>query len=82
VLSLEHGRGSFKHSKHILKRYFWITELITAERMIMKWVRGVVLPADMLTKPVTEAVHNCLLPLLVGVYVPSSAALHGSSKKV
>jgi hypothetical protein len=82
ILSLEHGRGSFKRSKHILKRYFWITELINAGRMVMKWLSGEVMPADMLTKPVTEEVHNRLLPLLVGVYILSSVAQHGSSKKV
>jgi hypothetical protein len=66
ILALEHGRGTFKRCKHILKRYFWITELINAGRVVLRWISGLLMPADLLTKPVTEEVHEALLPLLVG----------------
>ena len=66
IKMLEHGRGSFKRCKHILKKYFYITELIETGRVVMKWVSGKLLPADMLTKPVTADVHDTLLPMLTG----------------
>jgi hypothetical protein len=66
ILALEHGRGTFKRCKHILKRYFWVTELINAGRVVLRWISGLLMPADLLTKPVTEEVHDALLPLLVG----------------
>lgn len=66
ILVLEQGRGTFKRCKHILKRFFWVTELIDAGRVQMKWVSGVEMPADLLTKPLTTEVHDYLLPKLVG----------------
>ena len=66
IHALEHGRGTFKRCKHILKRYFWITELINAGRVVLRWISGLLMPADLLTKPVTEEVHDELLQLLIG----------------
>jgi hypothetical protein len=68
ITVLEHGRGTFKRCKHILKRFFWVTELLDAGRVLLKWLRGTDMPADLLTKPVTVEVHDHLLPKLVGVY--------------
>ena len=67
---LEHGRGTFKRCKHVLKRFFWVTELIDAGRVVMKWLRGTDMPADLLTKPVTADVHDHLLYKLVGADHP------------
>jgi hypothetical protein len=63
---LENGRGTFKRCKHVLKRFFWVTELIDAGRVFLKWLCGSDMPADLLTKPVTVEVHDHLLPKLVG----------------
>jgi hypothetical protein len=71
ILALEHGRGTFKRCKHILKRFFWVTELINAGRIVMKWISGLDMPADLLTKPVTDAVFKRLLEILIGVQEPS-----------
>ena len=67
IHALEHGRGTFKRCKHILKRYFWVTELIGAGRIVMRWIAGADMPADLLTKPVTEEVFRHLLECLIGV---------------
>jgi hypothetical protein len=71
ILALEHGRGTFKRCKHILKRFFWVTELINAGRIVMKWISGLDMPADLLTKPVTDTVFKRLLEILIGVQEPS-----------
>ena len=71
---LEQGRGTFKRCKHVLKRFFWVTELIDAGRVQMKWLSGFDMPADLLTKPVTTEVHDRLLPKLVGEPLLPSAA--------
>ena len=64
---LEKGRGSFKKTKHILKRFFYITELIEAGRVVLKWVASSQLVADILTKAVETDVFKTLLPKLIGV---------------
>ena len=66
-IALEKGRGSFKRTKHILKRYFYITELIEAGRVVLKWVASNKLVADLLTKAVETDVFKTLLPKLIGV---------------
>jgi hypothetical protein len=50
---LKNGTGSFKRAKHIKVRWFWLKELIDAGIVVMKWISGLLLVADLLTKPVT-----------------------------
>ena len=66
VISLHRGRGSFQRCKHIEKRFFWMTELLSDGRLSLKWIPGDQMPADLLTKAVTEEVHDYLLPMLTG----------------
>jgi hypothetical protein len=66
LIALEKGRGSFQKSKHILKRYFYITELIEAGRVVLKWVASAKLPADLLTKAVTVEVFRKLIYFILG----------------
>jgi hypothetical protein len=65
-VTLEKGRGTHKRSKHILKRFFYIHELIQAGRVLLKWVPSAELVADVLTKPVEIAIFFHLLPKLIG----------------
>ena len=66
ITTLKKGRGSFKRTKHILKRYFYISELITAGRVELQWIASAHLVADMMTKAVEASTFHRLLPMLLG----------------
>ena len=53
--ALEKNRGSFKGTKHILKRYFYVTELINAGRVALKWVASSQLVADLQWRPMCSS---------------------------
>jgi hypothetical protein len=63
---LSKGTGSFKRAKHIKVRWFWLKELIELGIIVMKWVSGKVLVADLLTKPITGERFRELRKMLLG----------------
>jgi hypothetical protein len=60
------GTGSFKRSKHVKVRYFWLKELIDEGRVQIYYVPSEVLVSDALTKPITGARFRALRLLLIG----------------
>ena len=66
IKALENGRGSFKHCKHILKRFFYISDLVTNGKIALQWISGELMPADLLTKAVVLEVLLRLFHLLQG----------------
>jgi hypothetical protein len=63
---LKNGTGSFKRAKHIKVRWFWLKELIEAGLIVMKWISGLELVADILTKPITGSRFKELRKMLLG----------------
>jgi hypothetical protein len=63
---LKTGTGSFKRSKHIKVRYFWLKELIDDGRVEIYYVPSEVLVADALTKPLIGSRFRALRLLLIG----------------
>ena len=61
------GRGSFKRSKHIKVRYFWLKGLIDEGILLLKYVPSKKMVADILTKPVVGAQFKYLLKMLLGL---------------
>ena len=55
MLNLQRGTGSFKRSKHIKVRYFWMKALIDDGSLEVIYVPSEELVADLLTKPLTGA---------------------------
>ena len=60
------GTGTFKRSKHIKVRYFWIKEQIDDGVLEISHVSGEQLVADILTKPLSRERFNYLLHKLLG----------------
>ena len=60
------GTGTFKRSKHIKVRYFWIKEQIDDGVLEISHVPGEQLVADILTKPLSRERFNYLLHKLLG----------------
>jgi hypothetical protein len=60
------GTGTFKRSKHINVRYFWLKELIDLGKIVFEYLNTKELVADILSKPVTGALFVMLLAKLLG----------------
>jgi hypothetical protein len=63
---LKVGTGSFKRSKHVKVRYFWLKELIDDGRVTIIYVPSELLVSDALTKPLTGSRFKELRLLLIG----------------
>ncbi len=61
LINLERGYGSFKHTKHIDRRFYFVTDLIKAGRVRTAWVKSIDLAADLLTKSVSKTVLGRLV---------------------
>ena len=64
--TLRKGFGSFKHTKHIDRRYFFVHGLVQTGQITLKWVQSSELVADLLTKAVTPETFKSLLEKLIG----------------
>ena len=62
---IKEGHGTWKRTKHIKIRYFWLKMLIDSGDMVVKWVPSKNLVADILSKPVTGSLFITLLILLL-----------------
>lgn len=60
------GKGSFKRSKHIKVRYFWLKGLVEAGDLSITYVKTADMIADILTKPLVGAKFRYLLRKLLG----------------
>jgi hypothetical protein len=60
------GRGSYRNSKHIRVRECFIRDLVRDSELIVEWQHTSLMVADLLTKGVTGAVFDALLPALIG----------------
>ena len=63
---LKQGTGSFKRAKHIKVRFFWMKDLIDAEKIKLIYVPTEELVADILTKPMSGGKFQYLLFKLIG----------------
>jgi hypothetical protein len=55
---LEKGYGNFGRTKHIMKRYFSIKDLLDNRMAILIYLRTELMLADLLTKPVPYNLHS------------------------
>jgi hypothetical protein len=62
----EKGAGSFKRTKHIRVRFFWITELIKLGELVLEYVPTGEMVADILTKPLIGNSFRYLREKLLG----------------
>jgi hypothetical protein len=46
-----HGKGNWKRVKHVKVRWFWISGLLQAGTLVLKWISTAFMVADLLTKP-------------------------------
>ena len=60
------GRGSYRNSKHIRVRECFIRDLVRDREVIVEWQHTSLMVADLLTKGVTAAVFDALVPALIG----------------
>lgn len=60
------GRGSFKRSKHINVRYYWIKRLIDLGRVLLGYVSTEFILSDLLTKPCARPRFIYLLRRILG----------------
>jgi len=60
------GRGSYRNSKHIRVRECFIRDLVRDREIDVVWQHTSLMVADMMTKGVTAAVFEALLPSLIG----------------
>jgi hypothetical protein len=60
------GRGSYRNSKHIRVRECFIRDLVRDQEIVVEWQHTSLMVADLLTKGVTGAVFDTLLPALIG----------------
>jgi hypothetical protein len=60
------GTGTFKRSKHIKVRYFWLKELVEMGELLFIYLSSSEMVADILTKPLTGNVFTYLLAKLLG----------------
>ena len=66
IMLSESGRGSFRRSKHIDVRYFYVYDLVKDGKLTLQWLGTKDLPADLLTKPKRGSSFDHLLFLLIG----------------
>jgi hypothetical protein len=67
ILIAEKGKGTFKRTKHIKVRYFWIHELITNGELRLDYIPTGNMIADILTKPLTGHLFHYFLEYLMGI---------------
>jgi hypothetical protein len=60
------GRGSYRNSKHIRVRECFIRDLVRDREVVVEWQHTSLMVADLLTKGVTGAVFEALVPALIG----------------
>ena len=65
---LKKGTGSFKRAKHIKIRWFWLKDLVDSGEIVLSYIPGAQLVADILTKAITGARFKYLRALLLGWY--------------
>jgi hypothetical protein len=73
----EKGRGSFKRTKHIRVRFFWISELIKFGELVLSYLPTGEMIADILTKPLMGSTFRYLRRKLLGISNKPDAAATG-----
>jgi hypothetical protein len=63
----EKGDGSFKRTKHIRVRYFWLSELVSRGELKLAYVPTDEMVADILTKPIVGNAFRYLKDKLLGI---------------
>jgi hypothetical protein len=66
IMSMEKGGGSFKRTKHIKIRYFWLKALVDEGLLRFEYVQTAEMVADMLTKPLIGPVFQYLAVKMTG----------------
>ena len=66
IILSESGRGSFRRSKHIDVRFFYVYDLVKDGKLTLQWLGTKDLPADLLTKPKRGLSFDHLLYLMIG----------------
>jgi hypothetical protein len=66
ILSMEKGGSSFKRTKHIKIRFFWLKALVDEGLLKFEYVQTAEMVADMLTKPLVGPVFQYLAGKLTG----------------
>jgi hypothetical protein len=61
----EKGGGSFKRTKHIAKKYFYVHELIDNKDVSLKYLPTAIMIADLLTKPLSGKAFKELSGILL-----------------
>ena len=67
ITAILKGAGTFKRSKHINVRYFYLRQLIEEGVLDVKWVASADMIADILTKPLTGEQFVKALGRLIGL---------------
>ena len=60
------GKGTFKRTKHIKVRYFWLKDLIDVGVLVMSYVPTAEMVSDLLTKPLIGSKFRYLLSKMLG----------------
>jgi hypothetical protein len=60
------GRGSFRNSKHIRVREYFIRDLVRDGEIVVRWQHTTLMVADVLSKGVSKKVFYSLLESLIG----------------
>jgi hypothetical protein len=63
----EKGAGTFKRTKHIRVRYFWLAELVKLGELVLEYIPTGDMVADVMTKPIIGNVFRYLRDKLLGV---------------
>jgi hypothetical protein len=66
IISMEKGGGSFKRTKHIKIRFFWLKALVDEGILKFEYVQTAEMIADMLTKPLIGPVFQYLTGKMTG----------------
>ena len=66
ILIANRGTGTFKRTKHIKVRYYWIKNLIDSGVIILQYVPTLLMVSDLLTKPLVGARFKTLTARLLG----------------
>ena len=66
IISMEKGGGSFKRTKHIKIRYFWLKALVDEGVLKFEYVQTAEMVADILTKPLVGPVFQFLAEKITG----------------
>ena len=66
ILIANRGSGTFKRTKHINVRYYWVKNLIDIGLMVLTYVPTALMVSDLLTKPIVGARFKVLTARLLG----------------